>query len=74
MWFISVPLLVLMLLVLAIRRGEEVLPSPSAAERIRPGDRLVCYGELARVYDFASAGPEKVAPETGGEGGGQEEP
>jgi hypothetical protein len=62
------------ILVLAIRRGEEVLPSPSAAEHIRPGDRLVCYGELARVYDFASAGPEKAAPETGGEGGGQEEP
>ena len=62
------------LLVLAIRRGEEVLPSPSAAEHLRPGDRLVCYGELARVYDFASAGPEKVPPETGGEGGGREEP
>jgi hypothetical protein len=53
------------------RPGEAIV---AAAEHIRPGDRLVCYGELARVYDFASAGPEKVAPETGGEGGGQEEP
>jgi hypothetical protein len=51
------------LLVLAIRRGEEVLPSPSAAEHIRPGDHLICYGELSQMHDFAGAEPEEI-PET----------
>jgi len=52
------------LLVLAIRRGDEALPSPSASERIRPGDRLVCYGEVARMHDFAGAGAPPEVPET----------
>lgn len=52
------------LLVLAIRRGEEALPSPSAGERIRPGDRLVCYGEVARMHDFTGAGAPPEIPET----------
>ncbi|HUX02450.1 MAG: TrkA C-terminal domain-containing protein [Phycisphaerae bacterium] len=50
------------LLVLAIRRGEDVLPTPSAHERIRPGDRLVCYGELARMHAFTGAPPETPEP------------
>jgi len=50
------------LLVLAIRRGEDVWPTPSAGDRIRPGDRLVCYGELARMYAFSGAPPEPVQP------------
>jgi len=54
------------LLVLAIRRGEKVLPSPSADGRIRPGDRLVCYGEVSRMHDFTGAGPADISetPET----------
>jgi hypothetical protein len=49
------------LLVLAIRRGEDVVPTPSAHDRIRPGDRLVCYGELARMHAFTGAPPEPPA-------------
>jgi len=52
------------LLVLAIRRGEEALPNPSAGERIRPGDRLICYGEVARMHDFTGAGAPPEIPET----------
>ena len=52
------------LLVLAIRRGEDVLPAPSAHDRIRPGDRLVCYGELARMHAFTGAPPEPPEPPT----------
>lgn len=36
----------------------------SAGERIRPGDRLVCYGEVARMYDFTGAGAPPEIPET----------
>jgi len=49
------------LLVLAIRRGSEVLPSPVASNRIQVGDRLVCYGELARMYEFVHAEPEPAS-------------
>ncbi|HUU30808.1 MAG TPA: TrkA C-terminal domain-containing protein, partial [Phycisphaerae bacterium] len=43
------------MLVLAIRREGRVLPSPSGDERILPEDRLICYGELARIHAMAGA-------------------
>jgi len=40
-------------LVLAIRRGGLVIPNPSAVDVIQADDRLVCYGELLRMHEFA---------------------
>jgi hypothetical protein len=49
------------MLVLAIRREDRVLPSPSGDERILPEDRLICYGELARIHAMAGAAePDKA--------------
>ncbi len=46
------------LLVLAIRRRDDVIPSPVAMDRIEPDDRLVCYGELERMHAFAKPSEE----------------
>lgn len=46
------------LLVLAVRRGEVLIPNPAADERIRDGDLLVCYGDLEQMHAFASRRPE----------------
>ncbi|HUU11251.1 MAG TPA: TrkA C-terminal domain-containing protein [Phycisphaerae bacterium] len=53
------------LLVLAIRRADQVIPSPSADDRIVDGDRLVCYGELERMHEFIRRDPpgQSQAPE-----------
>jgi len=36
-------------LVLAIRRGHNMIPTPKAGETIRPGDKLVCFGPLNNI-------------------------
>jgi len=36
-------------LVLAIRRGHGMIPTPKAGEIIRPDDRLVCFGPLNNI-------------------------
>ncbi len=36
-------------LVLAIRRGHGMIPTPKAGETIRPDDRLVCFGPLNNI-------------------------
>lgn len=50
------------LLVLAIRRGDTVLAAPSALDRILPDDRLVCYGQLARMRAFIAPGEGPAGP------------
>jgi hypothetical protein len=37
------------ILVLAIRRGHGMIPTPKAGEMIRPDDRLVCFGQLNNI-------------------------
>jgi len=46
------------LLVLAIRREEDVLPAPTARDVIQPGDGIVCYGDLERMYALLHEGPD----------------
>ncbi len=58
------------LLVLAIRRDGEVLPAPRGGDRIEPGDRLVCYGDLERLHKvaLASLGAEEPQAEDAAQG------
>jgi len=51
------------LLVLAIHRGDDVLPTPTGQDRIETGDRLVCYGELERMHTFS--GTRATVPPNG---------
>ena len=37
------------ILVLAIARARQILPSPKAEDKILPGDRLICYGLLKSI-------------------------
>ena len=37
------------LMVLSIERDEEVIPVPRGQNKIRPGDRLICYGKLENL-------------------------
>jgi len=57
------------LLVLAIRREDDVIPNPSADDRITAGDRLVCYGELERMHEFVG---RAKGPMAGGPDGGEQ--
>lgn len=50
------------LLVLAIRRRDGVLASPKAFDQILAEDRLICYGQLARMQAFV--GPREAPPGT----------
>lgn len=35
--------------ILAIERGDKVLPSPEAGETVLAGDYLLCYGKTAEI-------------------------
>jgi len=37
--------------VLAIERGQELIPNPGAEATIAVGDRLICFGRLGRIKD-----------------------
>ena len=39
------------ILVLAIRRGFQMIPTPKAPQEIRVGDRLVCFGHLRNISE-----------------------
>ncbi|HER43162.1 MAG TPA: hypothetical protein ENO08_01735 [Candidatus Eisenbacteria bacterium] len=43
------------ILVLAIRRGYGMIPTPKAGEIIRPDDRLVCFGPLNNIAEAVEA-------------------
>jgi uncharacterized protein with PhoU and TrkA domain len=45
------------ILILAIRRGHGLIPTPKAHERIQPEDRLVCFGPLNNISDALREGP-----------------
>lgn len=38
--------------VLSIERGEQILPIPKGWNKIRAGDRLVCYGKLETIAEI----------------------
>jgi hypothetical protein len=40
------------LMVLSIERDDEVIPVPKAQNKIRPGDRLICYGKLENLQNL----------------------
>jgi len=42
------------LMVLSIERDEEVIPVPKAQNKIRAGDRLICYGKLENLKERVS--------------------
>ena len=50
------------LLVLAIRREERVMPTPSADDIIQSGDSVICYGELERMHELVYETPETPVP------------
>jgi len=59
------------LLVLAIRREENVMPTPAADDIIQSGDTVICYGDLERMHEMVhqpprDAGPEGAAAASGG--------
>jgi len=39
--------------VLAIERGNEVLPFPKTDERVLNGDCLLCYGKITEINDLS---------------------
>jgi hypothetical protein len=41
------------LLILSIERDDDLITVPRAHTRIHPGDRLLCYGKLANMKEFA---------------------
>ena len=45
------------ILVLAIRRGHGMIPTPKASDTIKPEDKLVCFGPLNNIA--LVVGPEK---------------
>ncbi|UCF04709.1 MAG: TrkA C-terminal domain-containing protein [bacterium] len=45
------------ILVLAIKRGFHIITTPKAAERIEPGDKLVCFGLLRSLSEIAEQRP-----------------
>ncbi len=42
------------LMILSIERDEEVIPVPKAQNKIRPGDRLICFGKLENLKGLVS--------------------
>lgn len=61
------------MLVLALERGERLIPSPGAATVILPGDVLLAYGRLEKMEQLAQldaapeicelpAGPDNAPP------------
>ncbi len=46
-------------LVLAVRRGVSLIPSPRADEYLKEGDKLVCFGPLKNI---AAVADEEVSP------------
>jgi len=42
------------ILVLAIKRGFNLIPAPKATEVIEPGDRLVCFGLSRNITELAA--------------------
>ena len=47
------------ILVLAIRRGYGMIPTPKAGERIRSDDRLICFGPMNNIADIVREGREE---------------
>jgi hypothetical protein len=45
------------LLVLAIRREETIIPTPTAGDAVRSGDSVICYGELERMHELMQEAP-----------------
>lgn len=43
------------ILVLAIKRGFHLIPTPKADEPIEPGDKLICFGHLKSLSQMAEA-------------------
>jgi hypothetical protein len=50
-------------LVLAIRRDENVMPAPSADDIIESGDSVICYGDLERMHELVHETPEGGRPD-----------
>lgn len=48
--------------VLAIERdrGKEIIPNPSAENRILPGDRLICFGKLDSIRKILQLVPSEI--------------
>ncbi len=42
------------MLILAIERGDELIPSPTGRDSVQVGDRLVVYGQLDQMPDILS--------------------
>ncbi len=56
------------ILVLAVKRGFRLIPTPKADELIEPGDHLVCFGllkNLTEVVQSVKKGEEPAAVEAG---------
>jgi len=55
------------LLVLAIRRNEQVRPTPHAGDTIEAGDQVICYGQLERMHELVQEGTDSQPAEAAGE-------
>jgi hypothetical protein len=54
------------IMVLAIKRGIHLIPTPKANEEIAPGDRLICFGLLKNLSTVAAAEAPEGARESAG--------
>ena len=50
------------IMVLAIKRGIHLIPTPKANERIEAGDKLLCFGLLRNLATLASADGSGAGP------------
>jgi len=51
------------ILVLAVKRGFHLVPTPKADEQIRAGDRLLCFGYLKGMSDLVRKEDKSAEPE-----------
>lgn len=54
------------IMVLAVKRGIHLIPTPKANEQIEPGDRLICFGLLKNLTTVATADSPTGAEEAVG--------